>query len=118
MQQCYSKFSSSFDEVFHSEDTEVILTPVRAPNANAVAERWIRTVRTECMDWVLVLGRQHLDRVLRTYTEHFNERRPHRALDLAAPVEPVVDAGPVSPREVRRRDLLGGLIHEYYGAAA
>ena len=68
-----SKFSGSFDEVFRSEGTEVILTPIRTPNANANAhaERWVRTVRAECLDWMLILGRRHLDRVLRTYVEHY-----------------------------------------------
>ncbi len=66
------KFSGSFDEVFRSEGTEVILSPIRAPNANAFAERWVRTVRAECLDWMLILGRRHLDRVLRTYVAHYN----------------------------------------------
>jgi putative transposase len=112
-----SKFSGSFDEVFRSDRTEVILTPVRAPNANAFAERWIRTVRSECLDWVLILGRRHLDRVLQTYVMHYNGHRPHRALDLAAPLDGA-EQPPSRPREVQRRTLLGGLIHEYHGAAA
>jgi transposase InsO family protein len=70
-----SKFSGSFDEVFRSEGTEVILSPIRAPNANAFAERWVRTVRAECLDWMLILGRRHLDRVLRTYVAHYNGHR-------------------------------------------
>ena len=75
-----SKFSGSFDEVFRSEGTEVILTPIQAPNANAFAERWVRTVRAECLDWMLILGRRHLDRVLQTYAAHYNGHRAHRAL--------------------------------------
>ena len=110
-----SKFSGPFEEVFGSEGTEVILTPIRAPNANAFAERWVRTVRAECLDWMLVQGRRHLDRVLRNYVEHYNRHRPHRSLALAAPVPATHDAIPVPPDEVRRRDVLGGLIHEYYG---
>ena len=81
-----SKFSGPFDEVFRSDGAEVILTPIQAPNANAFVERWIRTVRAECLDWMLVLGRRHLDHVLRVYAEHYNRRRPHRALALAAPM--------------------------------
>jgi putative transposase len=117
-----AKFSRSFDEVVRSEGARVIVTPIQAPNANAHAERVIETIRTECLDWSLILGRRHLDRTLRTYAEHYNRARPHRALALASPLaEASVQAqapAPVSPHAVRRRDLLGGLIHEYYGAAA
>jgi putative transposase len=113
-----SKFSGSFDEVFRSEGTEVILTPIRAPNANAFAERWVRTVRAECLDWMLILGRRHLDRVLRTYVEHYNGHRAHRALGLAAPLDDSEDSVAIPAREVRRRNVLGGLIHEYHRMAA
>jgi len=113
-----SKFSRLFDEVFRSEGTDVILTPVQAPNANAHAERWVRTARAECLDWTLILGRRHLDLVLRAYTEHYNRQRPHRALALAVPEAEKGDPTPVDPREVRRRDVLGGLVREYHGAAA
>ena len=114
-----TKFVGPFDEVFRSEGAKVIPTPiVRAPNANAYAGRVIETVRAECLDWSLILGRRHLDRTLATYTTHYNRGRPHRALGLATPL--VKDEVPitVSPRDVRRKDLLGGLIHEYCGRAA
>ncbi len=78
-----SKFSGPFDEVFRSEGVRII--KIRAPRANAFAERWVRTVRNECLDWVLVRGIRHLERVLRAYARHYNDRRPHRGLDLAAP---------------------------------
>ena len=113
-----SKFSAPFDEVFRSAGAAAIKTPIRAPNANAFAERFIRTIRAECLDWTLILGRRNLDGVLRDYTEHYNRQRPHRALGLAAPVADKGDPTPVEPRQVRRRDVLGGLIHEYHGAAA
>jgi hypothetical protein len=113
-----SKYSRSFDTVLRSEGMRVIRTPFRAPNANAHAERAIETIRTECLDWTLILGRRHLDRTLRTYTDHYNRQRPHRALALASPLPGARDPIPVSPRDVRRRDLLGGLVHEYYGRAA
>ena len=113
-----AKFSRSFDEVVRSEGARVIVTPIQAPNANAHAERVIETIRAECLDWTLVLGRRHLDRTLRTYAEHYNRGRPHRALGLAPPRAEAWDPMLVSPRDVRRRDLLGGLIHEYHGAAA
>ena len=96
----------------------MILTPIRAPNANAYAERVIETIRAECLDWTLILGRRQLDRTLRTYAEHYNRARPHRALALAPPLAEAGDPIPVSPRDVRRRDVLGGLIHEYHGRAA
>ena len=113
-----TKFSRSFDEVVRSEGVRVILTPVRAPNANAYAERVIETIRAECLDWSLILGRRHLDRTLRTYAIHYNHGRPHRGLDLATPLAEAGEPVPVSPRGVRRRDLLGGLVHEYHGLAA
>jgi len=80
-----AKFSGPFDEVFRTEGLTVIRTPIRAPRANAFAERWVRTVRTECLDWTLVRGREHLERVLRIYAEHYNAERPHRGLGLATP---------------------------------
>jgi putative transposase len=67
-----SKFSASFEEVFRSEGIEVIHTPIRAPQANAYAERFVRTIRAECLDWLLIIGRRHLERVLRTYVAHYN----------------------------------------------
>jgi len=80
-----AKFCSSFDEVLRSEDVKIIKTPVRAPRANAFAERWVRTVRSECLDWLLVLGRRHLERILGAYTKHYNTARPHRGLGLLTP---------------------------------
>jgi transposase InsO family protein len=78
-----AKFSGPFDEVFRTEGVTVIRTPIRSPRANAFAERWVRTVRTECLDWILVRGRRHLERLLRVYAKHYNAARPHRGLDLA-----------------------------------
>jgi hypothetical protein len=89
----------------------VILTPFRAPRANAFAERWVRTVRSECLDWTLVVGRRHLERVLRIYVEHYNRARPHRGLELATPQpRQPPECGEVRSTQVRRRDVLGGLI--------
>ena len=73
-----AKFSSGFDEVFRSEGGQVLRTPIRAPGANADAERWVQTVRAECLDWTLVLGRRHLLRLLRRYVRHYNQQRPHK----------------------------------------
>jgi transposase InsO family protein len=113
-----TKFSSSFDAVFVAEGIEVIKIPVRSPRANAYAERWVRTVREECLDWTLVLGRNHLEAVLRDYVRHYNEYRPHRGLrlEVPAPVSAVTSAPP-SLSDIGRRDVLGGIIHEYHAAA-
>ncbi|MDQ6841433.1 MAG: transposase [Actinomycetota bacterium] len=114
-----AKFSAAFDEVFRTEGVEIIRTPFRAPNANAHAERFVRTLREECLDWLLVIGRRHLERVLREYVDHYNRERPHRALGLRPP-QPAPQVSPLLPRHqtaVRRRDRLGGLIHEYAWAA-
>jgi putative transposase len=112
-----TKFSGGFDDVLRSEGMQVIRTPVRAPNANAYAERWVRTVRADCLDRILIVGRRHLDRVLRVYVRHYNEHRPHRALDLVPPDRSTPIPQAWLPPRVGRRDLLGGLIHEYQTAA-
>jgi putative transposase len=111
-----SKFSAAFDEVFRSEGITVIETPIRAPQANAYAERFVRTVRSECLDWVLFLGRRHLERVLRRYVTHYNAERPHRALALRPPDGSDKRGRPFADT-IERHDLLGGLIHEYRAAA-
>ena len=114
-----TKFTSGFDEVFRSEGIRTIRTPVRAPRANAFIERWIGTVRRECLDRLLVVNRRHLERVLPAYIRHYNEHRPHRSLDQRPPIQApslLSETGDVHD-QVRRRDLLGGLIHEYKAAA-
>jgi putative transposase len=113
-----AKFTSSFDEVFRSEGAQVLRTPIRAPKANAYAERWVQTVRAECLDWTLVLGRRHLLRILGAYVRHYNQQRPHRGLGLAVPQPQEPSSTLLSPGKVGRRDLLGGLIHEYHAVAA
>jgi putative transposase len=112
-----TKFTAGFDEVFASEGIEIIRTPVRAPRANAYAERWVRTVRSECLDRLLLVGPRHTERVLREYMCHYNEQRPHRGIDLAVPVATHSPYIPAVPESVTRRDVLGGLIHEYQAAA-
>ena len=112
-----AKFCRGFDDVFGSEGVRVLVTPVQAPNANAYAERWIRTVRVECLDWLLVIGQGHLDRILRVYVEHYNQHRPHRALHLELPDPARPRIAEDHPAQVHRRDLLGGLLHEYRRAA-
>jgi len=80
-----TKFSRAFDGIVQSEGISIIRTPVRAPNANAYAERWVGSVRRECLDRMLILGRRQLEHVLRVYVRHFNQQRPHRALELRPP---------------------------------
>jgi putative transposase len=111
-----AKLSGPFDELIKSEGVRVIKTPIRAPRANAVAERWVRSVRTECLDHVLIFGRRHLEQILRRYVAHFNVERPHRSLELVPPVGSHRSRGS-PPAGILRRDVLGGLIHEYYAAA-
>ena len=113
-----AKFSGSFDEIVRGEGVRVIKTPVRTPQANAVAERWVRSVRNECLDHVLVFGCTHLEQLLHGYLSHYNAERPHRSLALAAPAGKPHQARGSPPAEIRRRDVVGGLIHEYYAAAA
>jgi transposase InsO family protein len=110
-----TKFTVAFDAVFAVEGVRVICTPVRAPKANAFAERFVRTVRHECLDWTLIHGRRHLGGVLKEYVEHYNQHRPHRSLDLVAPD---AQLGPeLTHGEVVRRPRLNGLINEYTRAA-
>ena len=112
-----SKYTGPFNEVFRSGGIRIVKTPVRAPQANAIAERFVRTVRVECLDWLLIVNRRHLERVLRVYVDHYNTQRPHQALKLLPPQRaeppPTTTVG-----EIRRHDRLGGLIHEYYRDAA
>jgi putative transposase len=108
-----SKYSGAFDEVFRSAGIRVVKTPVRAPQANAIAERFVRTVRVECLDWLLILNRRHLESVLRVFVDHYNTHRPHRALELQSPQRARPSPTPAIG-EIRRHDRLGGLIHEYY----
>jgi hypothetical protein len=108
---------------FRSHGLRVIKAPVRAPKARAHAERWVGTVRRECLDRILIVGRRHLYHVLAAYVAHYNEHRPHRARAQRPPLctQPPSDARPIATtidlERVRRRDLLGGLIHEYQLAA-
>jgi transposase InsO family protein len=115
-----SKFTRDFDAVFASEGVEIIRTPIRAPRANAIAERFVRTARSECLDWLLILNRRHLERVLRVFADHYNSHRPHRSLNFAPP-DPTARklrvARPPEAGAVERRDRLGGLVHEYSLAA-
>jgi putative transposase len=91
-----AKFTACFDSVFYGAGLEVVKIPPRAPRANAYAERWVRTMRTECLDWVLIWNDRHLHKVLRTYLAHYNTARPHRGLSLNIPI-------PLPERDRRHR---------------
>jgi transposase InsO family protein len=113
------KFTDRFDEVFRSDRIEAVQTPFRAPQANGVAERFVRTVRTECLDRLLVLDQRHLERILEVFVGHYNRHRPHRALSLTPPEgrRPVNSTSGFSDARILRRDRLGGVVHEYALAA-
>ena len=112
-----SKFCFDFDAVFRGEGVRIIRTPVRAPNANAHAERWVGTLRRDCLDYMLMLNRRHLDHVLRVYVDHYNRHRPHRPLSLQPPDERSVAPARAPRLRIDRRQLLGRLISEYKAAA-
>jgi transposase InsO family protein len=110
------KFSRRADNVLCAEGAGVILTPLKAPRANARAERWIGSCRRECLDRMLIVHERHLQAVVDAYCAHYNEQRPHRSCDLRPPAargDPLV----VGSGEVRRRERLGGLLNEYYREA-
>ena len=110
-----SKFTACFDAIFASIGVDAIQTPVRSPRANAFVERFVRTIRTECLDQLLVFSRRHLEGVVAEYLLHYNRARPHRSLDLDQPFPR--PATPAKSGPITRRDLLGGIIHEYDIAA-
>lgn len=110
-----TKFTHAFDTVFCSEGIDIIRIPYRAPNANAFAERWVRTVRDECLNKVLIINQAHLRRVMREFIVYHNTARPHQGIDQQIPV---AHAAPIGSGPVRCRNVLGGIIHDYYREAA
>ena len=113
-----SKLSAGFDEIFRSEGIRVVRAPIAAPRAKAHAERWVESVRRECLDRILIVSRKHLEAVLREYVAYYNTHPPHRSLEQRPPVLKLV---PVSADaceyRVRRHDRLGDLLREYEIAA-
>jgi len=106
-----TKFPATFDSVFEAEDIQIIKTPIQAPNANAYAERWIRSVREECLDKLIIINEKHLTQVMNEYVDYYNTARPHQGIQQQIPISPttVDKSGPV-----RCRNILGGIIHDYY----
>jgi len=113
------KFTRSFDDVFGGAGIRIVRTPIQAPQANAIAERFVRTVRAECLDWLLMLSAGQLERILTVYIDHYNRHRPHRSLDLTPPNGPRAndDRAHTDNRIVVQCERLGGLVHEYERAA-
>ena len=112
-----AKFTTAFDTVFTVVDVRIIKTPMRAPRANAIAERFVGTIRRELLDRILIINQRHATAVLRQYERHYNDHRPHRTLGQAAPQRPLPEHTTTDLQRVRRRDRLGGLIHEYQQVA-
>jgi putative transposase len=113
------KFTAGFDAVFEAQGTRIVRTPIQTPQANGIAERFVRTVRSECLDWLLIVNTRHLERTLTVFVDHYNGHRPHRSLDLAPPTGwPATEKWTRSQTMVvKRRDRLGGVLHEYERAA-
>jgi transposase InsO family protein len=112
-----SKFTAAFDAVFTAIDLRIIKTPVRAPRANAIAERFVGSIRRELLDRTLIINQRHALAVLGEYARHYNSHRPHRSLGQAAPLRPLPQPTTSETNTVRRRDRLGGLLHEYQQVA-
>lgn len=110
-----TKFTRSFDTVFEATGIEIVHIPYQAPNANSLAERWVRSVREECLDRLIILNERHLRSVMTEYVAYFNARRPHQGLAQDSPLglDPVSNQAPVCYRNV-----LGGIIRDYYRKAA
>ncbi len=108
-----AKFTSAFGAVLAAAGVRIIKTPVRAPRANAIAERWVGSARRECLDRMLITGERHLRLVLDEYVDHYNGHRPHRSLQQDPPAGRLHPSAEMSSMRVLRRDRLGGLIREY-----
>ncbi len=112
-----SKFCEAFDAVFTAKEVKVVHLPFRAPRANAYAERWVRTVRREMLDYLLIFGPRQLERVLQEFIDHHHTARPHQGLGQRTPILGTQKQSETDSAQVVRIDRLGGLIHEYARAA-
>ena len=111
-----AKFSHAFEAVFAAVGMETLLTPCHSPRANAIAERWIRSVRQECLDPIIVLNQRHLRSLLVAYIDFYNRARPHQGIQQHTPIA-IPDAASLD-KPIGRRDVLGGLFHDYFRQAA
>jgi putative transposase len=116
-----SRYTATFDAVFQNEGIAIVKTGIRVPRMNAIMERWVRSCRTELLDRTLIVNQTHLLHALREYETFYNEHRPHRALHAAAPLcplpQPITEPEQLDRLDIRRRDRLGGILHEYRHAA-
>jgi transposase InsO family protein len=112
-----TKFTAAFDAVFAAINIQIVKTPVRAPRANAIAERFVGTVRRELLDRILIINPRHAAAVLREFQRHYNGHRPHRSLGQAAPLRPLPRRAPTEIRKIHRHDRIGGLLREYQHVA-
>ena len=114
-----SRYGTTFDRRVRNIGIAQIRTPFRSPRANAIAERWVRSVRTECLDHVFIFNERHLQKVLAEYVGYFNDWRPHRSIGQRAPCAPLARASHRSAqaREMIAIPVLGGLHHVYHQAA-
>ena len=110
-----SNFSRKVDQIFETTGIKIIKTPLRVPQANAYAERWVRSIREECLDRILIVNELHLRRVLREYESYYNEARPHQGINQRIPLGNRKEK--ISTDNVRSRKVLGGLINDYYRSA-
>jgi len=116
-----SRYTAAFDAVFEDEGITIVKTGIRVPRMNAIMERWVRSCRAELLDRTLIVNRAHLRHALREYETFYNQHRTHRALHAAAPLrplpQPITKPDRLDHLDIRRRDRLGGVLHEYQHAA-
>ena len=112
-----SKFTPAFDAAFAAVGIQIVKSPVRAPRANAIAERFVGTIRRELLDRLLIINQRHAAAVLREFQRHYNDHRPHRSLGQAAPARPLPHRVPTELCKIKRHDHVGGLLHEYQHVA-
>jgi len=111
-----SKFTTVFDDVLTGTGVRIIKTPIRSPRANSLAERYVGTLRRECLDHLLIYGERHLRRVLAEYAQHYNEHRPHQSREQRPPLHQPGQPIDITAR-IKRRQIVHGLISEYRRAA-
>jgi putative transposase len=116
-----SRYTTSVDAIFEDEGIAIVKTGVRIPRMNAIKERWVRSCRAELLDRTLIVNQAHLLHALREYETFYNQHRSHRALGAAVPLrplpQPITEPNRLDHLNIRRRDRLGGMLHEYRHAA-